>query len=201
LGVRAWLIVFVCACGPAQPPAEMPEPEPPFPVTRGEKQGQTYLYDPIVEPSHSCAPKAGAIELRLYTIDINRLTLRLTAKNCSSREVRLFHDGDLQPSQLVFSGQGKPVAAPDDDRKIRKFDNTVKSAEFVKIAPGEERVLEEAYVSENGIQWQCFRYRVPSGTWTVKVTFTSKIQGGTDGKVPNAWLGTIASNAVSVRVP
>jgi hypothetical protein len=178
----------------------MPEPDAPFPVTRGEKQGQTYLYDPIVEPSHSCAPKAGPIELRLYTIDINRLTLRLSVKNCSTKELRLFHDGDLQPSQLVFVGP-KKVAPPDDDRTIRKFDNTVRNAEFVKIAPGEERVLEEAYISQNGIQWQCFRYNVPSGAWTVKVSFSSKIAAGNEGKVPNAWLGSIASNTVNIRVP
>ncbi len=180
----------------------MPEPDPPFPVTRGEAQGQTWLADPILEPSRSCAPKAGAIELRLYTIDINRLTLRLGVKNCSAKEIRIFEDGDLQPSQLAFSGTGrKSVPPPDDDRKIRKFDTTVHDAAFVKVAPGEERVLEEAYLTQDGLHWGCYRYAVPSGTWTVKVTFTSKIAGGVEGKVPNAWLGTIASNAVTVRVP
>ena len=190
-------IVLLLACGPAQPPASMPEPDAPFPVTRGEKQGQTYLYDPIVETSHACAPKGSAIELRLYAIDINRLTLRLTAKNCSAKEIRLFIDGDLQPSQLVFSGKVPP---PDDDRATRKFDTTVRNAAFVGIAPGEERVLEEAYIAQNGIQWQCWHYQVPRGTHSVKVRFTSKIAGG-ESKVPNAWLGTIESNSITVRVP
>lgn len=176
----------------------------PFPLTRGEKKGETYLYDATIDESRPCTPKAGPIELRLYSSDINHVTLRLSAKNCSGKEVRFLHDAQLQPSALVLNGPAK--IAFTDERAIKKFDNTIHVAAFTTLAPNEERVLEEAYfVPESAggstIHWQSFRAGVPRGTWKAQVRFTSALASGKEGKVPNAWLGTIASNTVNVATP
>ncbi len=204
--MRPWFALALCACGGAPPPAAAPieQPDALFPLTRGEKQGQTYLYDAIIDATRPCGPKSAPVELRLYTTDIGHVTLRLAAKNCTTHEVRFLHDAQLQPSQLSFSSPGKIVAPPTDDRRIQKFDRTVHSAAFARLAPGEERVLEEGYFvsSESGaaLRWQSFHYDVPRGSWQVQVRFTSALAGGIEGKVPNAWLGSIASNAVGVRI-
>src|SRR5258708_1584079 len=208
--MRTWLVLALCGCGGIGPPANSaPPPAEPadanalFPLTRGEKQGQTYLYDAMIDATRPCAPKSPPVELRLYTTDIGHVTLRLSAKNCTTHDVRFLHDAELQPSQLSFASPGKAVAAPADDRRISKFDRTVYSAAFTRLAAGEERVLEEGYfvATDTGarIQWQSFHYDVPHGKWQVQVKFTSALSGGREGKVPDAWLGSIASNVVALR--
>jgi hypothetical protein len=200
------VVMVLFACGPppsvahAEPP---PESDALFPLTRGEKQGQTYLYDATIDASRPCAPKSGPIELRLYTTDIGHVTLRLSAKNCTTRDVRFLHDAQHQPSQLSFSSPGKTVVSTD-ERLREKFDRTVHSAAFARLMPGEERVLEEGYFVPNGkgasLRWQSFLYDVPRGAWQVHVRFTSALAAGVEGKVPDAWLGTAASNAVTFRI-
>lgn len=207
--MRSWLalLLFAC-CGPlpaSHAPAPSGDADALFPLTRGEKRGQTYLYDATIDASRPCAPKSQPVELRLYTTDIGRVTLRLAAKNCSTRDVAFLHDGQLQPSVPSFSSTGESVAPPTDDRRIAKFDRTVYSAAFARLAPGEERVLEEGYFVSTGtgakLQWQSLHFDVPRGSWQVQIRFTSALGAGVEGKVDHAWLGTATSSVVRVRIP
>jgi len=209
-----WPLVTVAlvACGGAAttvapPAAESSAADASWPLTRGEERGQTYLADPIVDGSRACASKS-PIELRVYTTDIGRVTVRLAVKNCTAKEVRLLHDAKLQPSELALVCGGKTIV-PTDERAHEKFDRTPYAAAFIALAPGEERVLEESYfVSNQGaydFRWLSFHHTAPTGTCKIQIRFRSALAEGYEAgkrtKVDHAWIGSVASNAIEVHLP
>jgi len=202
----AVFLVFSCGASSLDRPTTPAPIDDSFPLTRGEEQGQTYLADPIVARSRACRGKS-PIELRLYTTDIGRVTVRAAAKNCTKGELRFLHDAHLQPSELAVVQNGKSIA-PSDERAIEKFDRTIHAAAFTTLAPDEERVLEESYfVLDNNysFRWLPFHYAVTRGKCRISARFRSVFaEGDAEGrrtKIEHAWIGTVESNAIDVTLP
>jgi hypothetical protein len=215
-------LLFLASCAAAPPPSPTPTPTPTptststdWPLTVAEKAGQAYVYDTTVADSRPCPAGSAPLILRLFFRALLNPALRATMKSCSSKELRVLHDASLQPSILELTSPTGQLAPSSDSRAVSKFDDTVYSASFHPFAPGEERVIEEApLLATQGAyraHWLSFDFsNLAPGVWKARVTFESNVVEAVEGyrasamkkvRVPNAWVGKIASNEVTFTLP
>jgi hypothetical protein len=181
---------------------------PPWPSTASELQSESPMADARVEDSAPCKGKA-QIELRLFTRQQHGPQLRLTAKNCTAKTLKLLHDSQLQPSRLDFKTK---VKAPFDERSREKYDTTIWARSFTALDPGQERVLVDETLRREGeaynLSWGPFRYEaIPLGKQKVRVVLDAWVDSAVDEetnqkvKVDNAAVGSFKSNEVTVALP
>jgi hypothetical protein len=179
----------------------------PWPLTASELESQDPKMDQRIEESAPCTGKA-ALELRLFARVKEGPQLRLTAKNCTAKPLKLLFDNDLQPSRLEFKGK---VKAPFDERSRRKFDNTVRARSFTVLEAGQERLLIDDTFHREGdgysLAWGPFRFEtIPLGKQSLHAVLDAWIDAavGEDGKsakVENAAVGSFKSNEVTITLP
>jgi hypothetical protein len=132
--------------------------------------------------------------------------------NRSGAPAFVLHDAMLQPSRLELSNaDGKPIAARD-TRAVMKFDNNAYKESFQSVAAGGELALFELEISPSGqgfeLGWGPFRFAaVPRGSYQARVSFESTRDQYLDPdtrrshKLTGVWLGSAASNTVTLSIP
>lgn len=150
----------------------------------------------------------GALALELA---VKGLGLEARLINKSGTGEWVVKDSDLQPSRLVLVSSAGQAAEAFDERKRRKFDNSVSNASYAEAPANGNLVLETTQFQKSGavyeLLWGPFRFGdLPPGVWKARVTFESKIDWVTkDGKeVPashRVWKGTLTSNEIELKLP
>jgi hypothetical protein len=131
--------------------------------------------------------------------------------NRSQAALPVMRDVNQQPSQLkLVSAEGKKVRYFD-DRALMKFDNTPYCYLFGSLAPKEKLELANARFTkaEGGYaaSWGPYSFdKVPPGEYRAQVTWRSELEACFDEetqqlrKLPGAWLGTVQSNEVTLKL-
>jgi hypothetical protein len=123
-----------------------------------------------------------------------------------------FVAGDLQPSSLDLNSAAGAMAQVEDQRRTRKFDNTVREFSFQEVAAGAEFALGEGAFVAGGkggysITWGPFAFAgIAAGNWDATVSFQSSIDRWYDEtsrrEIPTkgVWTGSLRSNSVSITL-
>jgi hypothetical protein len=136
--------------------------------------------------------------------------LRAQLKNGTPRKQPYLHDSMLQPVELIIaSAGGKPVIAAD-ERRVMKFDNTLRRNLYAELVPGAEATLlsGEARPGRDGnfvLDWGPFSFVLPPGKYAVHAVFRSAAnswvdENGKHGRIAGLWKGTIKSAPIALTV-